>query len=346
MHAGNPCFYILVVILLCLKRAVLAVLFVVGIWLPYPSQVSMLTAEHFERIVAMWKYADQLPCLILLGDFWQLPVVDKDARRCDESQAWPTQVKTIHFREQVRCKSSKLQYKLDVLRTAQPSMKQLKKKILRGHRAWKTNEPTAYDVLDLFREHGTTTIVTCSRQACARANALALQAFFEHRHKEPIGNVLFDYEANLDNYDPATNKLKKGRLVGAETDVYEGMRIFLTKNMDKERDFVNGMSATVESYDNRSKCLEVLTRTGQRLAVHMVGHELEDGRRVTCFPVRLGYACTIPKVQGMTLPHVTIWLDTIGCRAAAYVAMSRVQRDEEYLIAGGPLTPRHFAPAQ
>ena len=106
------------------------------------------------------------------------------------------------------------------------------------------------------------------------------------------------------------------------------------------------MSATVESYDERSKCLEVLTRTGQRLAVHMVSHELEDGRRVTCFPVRLGYACTIPKVQGMTLPHVTIWLDTIGCRAAAYVAMSRVQRDEEYLIAGGPLTPRHFAPAQ
>ena len=306
----------------------------------------MLTAQHFERVLAMWKYADQLPCLVLLGDFWQLPVVDKEAARCDKSQAWGSHVKTIHFHEQVRCKDEVLQKKLQILRMAEPSMKQLKKKILRGHRAWKTNDPTAYDILELFRNHENTTIVTCSRQASAKANAVAVQAFFEHRHKEPIGRLSCDYETNLDNYDPVTNKLKKGRLSGAETDVYQGMRVFLTKNMDKEHDFVNGMSATVESYDVRSKCLEVLTRTGQRLAVHMVCMEVEDGQKVSCFPVRVGYACTIPKIQGMTLPHVTIWLDSIACKAAAYVAMSRVAFDKDYLIAGGPLTPRHFVPAQ
>ena len=306
----------------------------------------MLTAEHFERILAMWKYADQLPCMVLLGDFWQLPVVDKQALRCEESHGWNCHVKTIQFHEQVRCKCPKLQHKLDILRTAQPSMKQLKKKLLRQHRAWKTNDPTAYDILDLFRKHENTTIVTCSRQACAKANALALEAFFEHQHKQPIGNVLFDYEANLENYEVGTNKLKTGRLTGAKTEIYEGMRVFLTKNLDKEHDFVNGMAATVEAYDAGNKCLEVLTRTGQRLAVHMISNELEDGRRVTYFPVRLGYACTIPKVQGMTLRHVTIWLDSIACRAAAYVAMSRVQKDEDYLIAGGPLIPKHFVPAQ
>ena len=78
----------------------------------------------------------------------------------------------------------------------------------------------------------------------------------------------------------------------------------------------------------------------------MVCNELDDGRKVSCFPVRAGYASTIPKVQGMTVPHITIWLDSIGCRAAAYVAMSRVKTDEDYLIAGGPLTVRHFMPAQ
>ena len=62
------------------------------------------------------------------------------------------------------------------------------------------------------------------------------------------------------------------------------------------------------------------------------------------FPVRLGYASTVPKVQGMTLPHVTLWLDHPGCRAAAYVAMSRVQKDEDYLIAG-LVSPKHFVPA-
>ena len=51
------------------------------------DEVSMLTADHFEHILALWKYADQLPCLVLLGDFWQLPVVDKEARRCEQSAA-------------------------------------------------------------------------------------------------------------------------------------------------------------------------------------------------------------------------------------------------------------------
>ena len=101
------------------------------------DEVSMLTAGHFEHILALWKYADQLPCLVLLGDFWQLPVVDKTAERCEQSAAWAGHVKTIPFREQVRCKCPALQAKLDILRTAVPSMQQLKK-ILRGHRAWTT----------------------------------------------------------------------------------------------------------------------------------------------------------------------------------------------------------------
>jgi hypothetical protein len=54
--------------------------------------------------------------------------------------------------------------------------------------------------LDLFRHHEDTTIVTCSCLACAKANALAAEACLKHRHKHPIGNILLDYEANLDNY--------------------------------------------------------------------------------------------------------------------------------------------------
>ena len=110
-------------------------------------------------------------------------------------------------------------------------------------------------------------------------------------------------------------------------------------------DFVNGMSGEVEDYDASSKCLQVMTRTGKRLAVHLCTEDVEGHGRVTSFPVRLGYACTIPKVQGATLPHITIWLDKPGCRAAAYVALSRVEHDENYLVAGA-VCPRHFVPAQ
>ena len=87
----------------------------------------MLTAPHFERIVAMWKYAEQLPCMVLLGDFWQLPVVDATAKSCEESAAWLSTVKVIPFLEQVRCKDPNLQKKLNILRTAQPSMNSSRK---------------------------------------------------------------------------------------------------------------------------------------------------------------------------------------------------------------------------
>ena len=60
--------------------------------------------------------------------------------------------------------------------------------------------------------------------------------------------------------------------------------------------------------------------------------------------MRLGYASTIQRVQGMTLDHITIWLDRAGCRAAAYVAMSRVREDKDYLIAGR-VYQRCFVPA-
>ena len=50
------------------------------------------------------------------------------------------------------------------------------------------------------------------------------------------------------------------------------------------------------------------------------------------------------KIQGQTLEHVTLWLDRPFCRAAGYVALSRVRCDEDYLVAGD-VTPQHFIPA-
>ena len=72
--------------------------------------------------------------------------------------------------------------------------------------------------------------------------------------------------------------------------------------------------------------------------------EVAKGVRVVGFPVRLGYAGTVQRIQGMTLEHVTLYLDRPSCRAAGYVALSRVEYDGNYLIAG-PVHPRLFVPA-
>ena len=310
------------------------------------DEVSMLTDAQFERVVAMWRAADKLPCLLMLGDFWQLPIVDRQARRCEESCLWSPSVKVVRFSEQIRCKDPALQKKLDCLRTAVPSKRQCNK-IKRHHRAWKQFEPSPWDILELFRKHPDTTIVACTRRGAALINDLATQVLFEDRHKTPLGTLGLDYQGNESNYveEGGQTKLKDGPLQPCVTEVYEGQRVFLTRNMDKENGFVNGMPAVIESYDSGSQCLVVVTKLGTTLAVHKCTEEVEDSRhRVTCFPVRLGYATTVQKIQGATLPHVTIWLDRPGCKASAYVAMSRVQHDKDYLIGGDP-KPKYFVPA-
>jgi len=63
------------------------------------------------------------------------------------------------------------------------------------------------------------------------------------------------------------------------------------------------------------------------------------------YPVRLGYSTTLHKIQGATLPHITIWIDCPWVRAAAYVAISRVQYDADWRFVG-QMAPKHFFPAQ
>lgn len=169
------------------------------------DEVSMLIDEHFDKVLAMWQAADKMPCPLLLGDFWQLPIVNPEKRRCAHSPLWRGNVRVI---EQVRCKDRKLQEKLDILRTAVPSVSQLNK-IKKNHCAWTTEEPTDWNILSLLCKHPDTTIVTCTRAATALVNALATQVLFVNRHKRPLGNIPLDYERNEDNYT-AKGNLKKG----------------------------------------------------------------------------------------------------------------------------------------
>ena len=62
------------------------------------------------------------------------------------------------------------------------------------------------------------------------------------------------------------------------------------------------------------------------------------------YPLRLGYASTLRKVQRATLPHVTLWLDVANMPAAAYVGISRGEKDGHWRYVGDPGV-HHFAPA-
>jgi len=158
------------------------------------DEVSMLTAEHFDRLYAMWVAADRLPCVVFLGDFWQLPGPQKPPSKVTDSQAWKD-VKEIQFNGTHRCDCPRLAKKLGALRTSIPSKKLLKKIADRNHRAWDGEEPGAWDILQILRKTNyETTFVTISRGAADHVNKLAVQVLFADRHQKPLAEVPLDWE--------------------------------------------------------------------------------------------------------------------------------------------------------
>ena len=116
----------------------------------------------------------------------------------------------------------------------------------------------------------------------------------------------------------------------------------MLKNIRKEDDFVNGMLVTVDNYYAEEGMLRVTTKTGQRLAITRWTDR--DKGNAVFFPIRLGYASTIDKVQGDEFAHITVYLDGHPRPAAGYTALSRVATSDCYLI-GGHAERDSFIPA-
>ena len=160
-----------------------------------------------------------------------------------------------------------------------------------------------------------------------------------------LGKVAADYESNPDNYDDSGNLLAK-LSEPLPLFLYRGLRLRLTRNVDKPNDFVNGVSAVVLDFEPRRRSILVETETEHRLCVYPITSDDVPGGRLTYYPVKLGYADTVHKYQGAELHHVTFWPDRPGCPAAGYVALSRVRGDADYLLGGciKPVVPGQRPP--
>jgi hypothetical protein len=221
--------------------------------------------------------------------------------------------------------------------------RRMRNNILRGRQAWnQAGGPTKRDLRKLYRNtNRKTTIVTCTRKAAQQINALSAEVCVGRRSQ--LVELPGDYDANMDNY-AAGNKLRTDRKpIPCPVPIRKGLRLHLTRNLDKKGDFVNGMGCVVKGWDEVHRCLEVQTDTGKDVAVYQYTDPDPAAQNASFFPIRLGYASTIYKMQGAELEHITIYLDVPGQRAAAYVALSRVKRDEDYLF-GGKYTRNHFVP--
>ena len=307
------------------------------------EEIGQLSQAQFERIMKLWDAAGRRPGLLACGDFGQLPPVEPSNAK--DSPRWNDLI-VIRLQQMRRCKCPKLKWALQLLRSSVPSGRQLKK-ILKGHRAptivgphYDPNAvPRLEEIKQILKETPDTQFVTCTRAGTHRLNTLAVEALFQEA--ELLDLLDCEPESNPDNF-------WRGEQIAAapyKMPLYEGMKVTITKNMDKEHSFVNGMGGVI--IERRRSGVLIVTDTKERLLVHPVTkyYALPEGQvKAVYFPLRPGYSTTLHKIQGATVPHLTVWLD-IEMEAAAYVALSRVQYDKHWRFIGF-VTRQHCRPSR
>jgi len=124
---------------------------------------------------------------------------------------------------------------------------------------------------------------------------------------------------------PATLRLKKGALVMA-----------VKNSLDKK--YVNGSLGTVLDFEAGTEYPVVEFKNGKVLTMTPDTWELRDGDKkrasITQIPLRLAWAITVHKSQGMTLDAARIDLRKAFVEGMGYVALSRVKNLHNLYLSG------------
>ena len=128
--------------------------------------------------------------------------------------------------------------------------------------------------------------------------------------------------------EPLVVALKKSCLAPEQLKLKIGAEVMFIKN-NYEAGYVNGTRGAIRGFDSRGEPIVEIYATGKRLSVQAMDWEVEENGRVkasiTQYPLRLAWAITIHKSQGMSLDSAEIDLSKTFTYGMGYVALSRVR---------------------
>ncbi len=278
------------------------------------DEVSMLHSFRLDMVDKVCRMFKQNPLpfgglqVVLCGDFFQLPPISRggeDARFVNRSQVWnDMKLKVCYLSEQHRQEDDILTSLLNDIR--------------------KNNTG----------EHSLTPLRKCYKKDVSKFSA----AIKLHTHNfnvdtvngrelEKISGKMKEYAMGSKGNRNLVEALKRSCLAPENLVLKKGAVVMFVKN-NFEEGYVNGTLGKVVGFGKEGLPV-VKTSKGKKITADYVNWKIEeDGKtkaEVWQIPLRLAWAITVHKSQGMTLDAAEIDLSKSFVEGMGYVALSRIK---------------------
>lgn len=292
------------------------------------DEISMIGGSLFEKVDKVFRAVRKRDepfggmQLILFGDFLQLPPVSESNEKREpfafETQAW----------------------------------KDAKFKVHNLTRVFRQADQEFADVLNSVRKGDVTAKVSTLLNSCYRKPDPNpdIPPVILTTHNADADNInkrrLAMLEAEGHGYtadDEGSERAKKileRCLMPASLDLKVGAQVMCCVNLDQDRGVVNGTLGKVVDFTGKFSRMPIIKfNNGVTMTMEAITWQIRENEKVigsrTQIPLRLAWAITVHKSQGMTLDKVEVHLGKAFEFGQAYVALSRARTLDGLFIASG-----------
>ncbi len=278
------------------------------------EEISMLSATTFEMADAVCREVRRVDrpfgglTVILVGDFFQLPPVSRgrEAVFAYASPVWrDLNLFTCYLTEQYRQDDSEFLGVLSAIRAGLVEEMHYEE-LMRRH-----TEPSGLpaDAPKLFSHNADVDRINAAELAKLPGKAMK-------------------FRMSAKGKDTLVEGLKRGCLSPETLELKEGAAVMFTKNSPQGK-FVNGTLGVVVGWAADGMPI-VKTKDGLKITSEPMEWQLEEQGKVKAsvsqIPLRLAYAMTVHKSQGMSMDAAIMDLSKAFEYGQGYVALSRVRR--------------------